>query len=204
MPSAEFFTEQGLFVVRDFLDTKLCAEICDEINKAVQLQTPLSDVANRVGALKAYPGRPKAAMDIGGDYQKYLKNKLSDLMPKLSEHFRVELKTLYDPYFAIYNKGDSLIPHVDSTGRAKQAGLPKERKLSVVIFLNEESPIKKKGAYSGGNLIFHGLLKDEKFGRFGIPLNSEAGMLIAFPSTILHEVSQITAGTRFVVNSGYY
>jgi predicted 2-oxoglutarate/Fe(II)-dependent dioxygenase YbiX len=54
------------------------------------------------------------------------------------------------------------------------------------------------------NLIFHGLLKDEKFGQFGIPLNGEIGMLIAFPSAILHEVSQITAGTSFVVNSGYY
>jgi PKHD-type hydroxylase len=57
------------------------------------------------------------------------------------------------------------------------------RKLSIVVQLSDPNE------YEGGDLQIH--INDSP-----IPLNREQGMMLAFPSYILHEVTPITKGTR--------
>ena len=67
----------------------------------------------------------------------------------------------------------------------------------------EESLIPVDGKYCGGNLTFYGLMDNETFGKFGLPLVGEPGMLITFPPNLGHEVTEVTSGERFTIATWY-
>ncbi len=47
-------------------------------------------------------------------------------------------------------------------------------------------------------------MENSVFGNFGLPLAGEPGLFIAFPPTLVHEVTPVTAGARYVLVSWYY
>ena len=72
------------------------------------------------------------------------------------------------------------------------------------MFLNSDSPGEPAG-YSGGSLTFYGLMDDNASGEsVGLPLAGETGLLIAFPSHLVHSVSPVTAGERYTVVSWFF
>jgi 2OG-Fe(II) oxygenase superfamily len=58
--------------------------------------------------------------------------------------------------------------------------------------------------YSGGSLVFYGLMGESSGKTVGLPLAGETGMLIAFPSDLVHAVSPVTAGERYTIVSWFY
>ncbi len=69
----------------------------------------------------------------------------------------------------------------------------------VVIFLNAMSTEPGPSDYSGGALTFYGLLEDPAWRDFGFALDPMPGLLVAFPSHIVHEVTPVTAGDRYTI-----
>ena len=68
-----------------------------------------------------------------------------------------------------------------------------------MVFLNGDTPEDQAG-YSGGSLIFYGLMDDDASAEsVGLPLAGEAGLLVAFPPHVIHSVSPVTAGERYTV-----
>ena len=58
----------------------------------------------------------------------------------------------------------------------------KQRRISVVIFVNAPTNGLRSGGYSGGQLVVYGLIRAADSQAFGLPLDPERGMLVAFRS----------------------
>jgi len=80
--------------------------------------------------------------------------------------------------------------------------LPQEdRKVSVSIFLNQESATPESGEYGGGSLVFSNYRHEPEAQEFR--LGGEAGMLVAFRSETTHEVKPVTHGERYAIVTWY-
>ena len=116
----------------------------------------------------------------------------------IAEHFGIELGTLEEPQFLCYRTGDFFVAHQDGNTGLIQLETDRTRRVSISIFLNNQSKFGAEETYSGGALVF----SDWRTGSRQ-EVAGEAGMLIAFRSETTHEVTPITHGQRFAVVSWY-
>jgi hypothetical protein len=85
-----------------------------------------------------------------------------------------------------------------------QSGYTQRRRVSAVIFLNSESEEPAEGTCGEGRLTFHGLLDGSKWEQCPFPLKPEPGLLVAFPSEKIHEVTPVSHGLRSTVVTWFY
>jgi len=197
MPRAGFFSHFGLLAVRDFLDAGLCARLRAETLAAVvspaTIGAATEDIVNesvrRAGTAK-----------VSSESRLLIKSRLSDIQPRLESHFDLALKGFEKPQFLVYSQGGFYTPHQDSSDSPDAAEYVKARKVSVTIFLNNESEEPRQDSYVGGKLTFYGLMEDPLWKSCGLPLIGEEGLLIAFRSDITHEVTPVTHGAYSVVS----
>ena len=203
MPAAEFFNKFRIFSEKNFLDQEFCNLLCDEMSKAPQSNTTSFD-SNGAGLIEdvEYTKR-KDVLTLPNEILKKLEKKLIGKIPELEEQFGIEINGLQQITPSIYSTGDYAGPHTDNPPIADVPEYIRNRKASIVIFLNEESIVEKEGAYCGGNLTFYGLIEGKTFQNVGMPVVGEAGMLIAFPPNRTHQVTKVTAGKRYVIVSFY-
>ena len=69
------------------------------------------------------------------------------------------------------------------------------------MFLNDESAEPSSTTYEGGRLTFYGLLDDEGLGgkSMAFPVPGEAGLFVAFPTDVIHEVTPVLRGERYTI-----
>jgi len=92
--------------------------------------------------------------------------------------------TIYPPMFNRYGEGMKFGAHIDGSLRIHPRDGSKLRTdVSATLFLTNPQE------YDGGELLV-----DDTFGRHSIKL--EAGDMVVYPATSLHQVSPITRGTR--------
>ena len=97
----------------------------------------------------------------------------------------------------MYRPGDFYRPHRDRAARAGDfVEGARSRRVSVVLFLND--------GYSGGALTLYGLVDDPKWRAYGFPIAPAPGLLIAFASDLVHEVTPVTAGERCTAVSWFH
>ncbi|HVF66761.1 MAG TPA: 2OG-Fe(II) oxygenase [Pyrinomonadaceae bacterium] len=133
-----------------------------------------------------------------------VKEKLLSKCGEFSRRFRVEVKGCQEPTFLVYKPGDFFEPHRDHTENGDAPDHVRRRRVSAVVFLNDESAGEVGGDYEGGSLAFYGLLKDPRCRHIGIPVRGKAGMLVAFRSDVYHQVSPVTKGERLTVVSWFF
>jgi len=197
MPTAEFFTRLGLFVCKNFLEQELCTRCCREIDEAAQTKATIVRT-NETEVLDETFRKVKWA-DVPATTVSLVEARLLALMPTLERHFNVTL-TGYEPLdFLTYQEGDFFQVHIDGGDDAHHNH--RERKVSVVIFLNGQAQQPAHDTYCGGSLTFYGLIDDPRWLTYGFPLNSEPGLLIAFRSDVLHQVLPVTYGKRYSIVS---
>jgi SM-20-related protein len=80
----------------------------------------------------------------------------------------------------------------------------RERQVSAVIFLNSAAEARGPESYSGGALTFYGLIDGPCWRGYGFPLVGEQGLLIAFRSDVLHEVTVVTRGERYSIVTWFF
>ena len=194
MPTAEFFTRFGLFVRKDYFEHELCARFCREINEAAQIQTTIVG-PDDTDILDENTRKVKSA-DVPVVTGSLVEARLLALIPTLERHFNVTLTQCEWPQFLIYREGDFYKVHHDTNGP-----LLKERKVSVVIFLNGQAQQPADDTFCGGSLTFYGLIDDPRWLTHGFPLNSEPGLLIAFRSETVHQVLPVSHGKRYSIVS---
>ncbi|MFL6256790.1 MAG: 2OG-Fe(II) oxygenase [Pyrinomonadaceae bacterium] len=115
----------------------------------------------------------------------------------VEEYFGVSLRELEEPQFLRYEAGDYFVAHQDgNTGMLRSER--EERKISLVIFLNNQSETFEPNAYRGGSLVFHPRGEPEP-----LRLTGEAGTLVAFRAETTHEVEPVIDGERFTIASWY-
>jgi SM-20-related protein len=196
MPSPVFFRQLGLFTLPRFLDADSCIEFCR-----------LMAVAPAEKALVVEP-RGEERLDLHSrrvdssilpkEITAPLKQRLLQIQPALEQHFGIGLGGCESPEYLLYHPGDFFKAHRDGGGSEVNEEI-RRRRVSVVIFLNGQSPEPAEDAYGEGQLTFYGLLEGPQWEKCAFPLEAEPGLLIAFPSDKWHEVKPVSHGRRFTV-----
>jgi predicted 2-oxoglutarate/Fe(II)-dependent dioxygenase YbiX len=199
MPPARFFQALGFFVREHFFDESFCAALRAEGAAAGSVPVGVYDGGHE--GLDAEQRR-SGAPDIGAGTLTAIADRLKQIAPDLERHFAVPLTKLQRPQLFKYVVGDFFKPHVDGGGEGGPEYI-RERRVSVVVFLNDESDEARPGTYSGGELTFYHVLDDEHFRNCGLPLKGEEGLLVAFRADVPHEVTAVTRGQRFTIVSWF-
>jgi predicted 2-oxoglutarate/Fe(II)-dependent dioxygenase YbiX len=123
-----------------------------------------------------------------------VKAHLLAVKPRLERHFNVTLAGCEEPQVLAYKPGDFFRLHRDNADDPDASAYLRARQVSAVIFLNSAPEARGPESYGGGVLTFYGLIDDPCWRGYGFPLVGEQGLLIAFRSDVLHEVTVITGG----------
>jgi len=195
MPSTQFFEQLGLFVRPAFLDAEQCARMRADCERAAWTKGTVA----REHAIECLDEsvRKVHCADIAEDLWRETRHRLSTLTPELERHFGETLTGCHGPDFLVYEPGAFYTPHLDSGTHYRQ------RRVSLVIFLNHGGDDECSDGYTGGELTFHGLLGGEVWAKCPFPLRGEPGLLVAFRSNTIHEVRPIRSGRRFTIVGWY-
>lgn len=201
MPQAGFFPRFGIFARPAFLPHELRRQIIAEM---AQSQSVRATVGKKDGEFAIDERIRKASFaDVAAATSEQADALFHDIRPELSAYFRVPLEQHQPLQFLHYRTGDLYAPHRDSRTDPQGAASSRARKVSVVVFLNAQSTQSRDGTFEGGALTFYGLMKAPGMEHVGIPLEPEAGLLVAFRSDVLHEVSPVTRGERYTLVSWF-
>ena len=195
--SCEFFRRSGFFCRHDFLDVSARAALMKQVQSTAPARagvfagglTPVVDVTVRNTWQLPLGDGPALAVAA----------RIGALRPELSEHFRVPLVGHEGPTFLKYQPGGFYEPHADRSDNDELEIAPVRRRVSVVIFLNAMRTPPGDAEYAGGALTFYGIVDDPAWRTFGFALQPDPGLLVAFPSRVVHEVTPVMAGERYTI-----
>jgi SM-20-related protein len=94
--------------------------------------------------------------------------------------------------FLLYREGDFYKRHADKNDRIDTPDYIKARRVSIVIFLDDETI-----SYTGGTLAVWGPAGP-------IRVKGETGKVVAFRSELMHEVEPVQSGERYSIVSWYF
>lgn len=124
------------------------------------------------------------------DYTEWIYRKLTDCILEMNQKYlKYDLDKIERLQFTRYdgNLKGFYKPHLDMNNW----NIPPNRKLSFVLQLSDPSD------YEGGDLNLH-------FGPEKTTVKKERGLITFFPSSLLHECTEVTGGTRFVIVGWVY
>jgi SM-20-related protein len=203
MPDPNFFARLGLFVVKDFFAPELCARLRLEARSAARAQALAYFKGDAGIGIVDENFRRAKLVKVSKQTRRSVEQHLIAVKPMVEKHFNLPLGGCQDPGFLAYKEGDFFRPHRDISDDPGCPKALKERRVSVVIFLNDQSVEPEPDSYCGGSLIFYGLIDDPRWKEYGFPLVGERGLLIAFPSEAYHQVSTVTHGERYTIVSWF-
>ncbi|MGA9772904.1 MAG: 2OG-Fe(II) oxygenase [Blastocatellia bacterium] len=200
MNEHEIFTSLGFYLKKGFLDASLCEEICAQIS-AQASEAGSVKAADRGYTVDANVRRTRVA-NVPVDYAYMIRDRLDELTPAIEAHFTERLGPQEKPQFLLYEPGGHYAPHRDiPVEPVEPEARIKGRIVSIVIFLNDRAG---PHPYSGGELVFYELSSDPQWKDYGLPLEAETGLLVAFRSETLHEVRSVTYGERYTIVTWFH
>jgi len=195
----EFFQKLGLFAVRGFLS----ADDCRRVNAA--METPTWTEGTIGGAAEFAVDREyrrTRVMDVPDEFFVELQARLLDVRAAVAAHYAIDLADCQTPQFLSYGPGDFYKPHRDRFQRG-DGQFSTARRVTAVIFVNEQSAAERPGTFGGGELTLYEMFDDPAGQALGVPVDPEPGLLMTFPSTQLHSVAPVLHGERRTVVSWY-
>jgi len=202
MPPVSFFAPFGLLAEPAFLERDLCAEIRQEMASSGEVAATVRGT-DRSYAVDQQSRKTNWA-EVSEETSSLVMDRLMSLREKVGDVFGVEVSGVQQPQFLRYREGDFFAAHQDRGSDMKGAEFARQRKVSAVLFLNDETSEDRPDTYEGGALTLFGLFDSDDDRNVGLPVEGEAGALIGFPSEMLHEVTPITRGERFTVVSWFH
>jgi SM-20-related protein len=103
--------------------------------------------------------------------------------------------------FLVYREGDFFGTHRDTSADEDAADFVRERRISVVLFVNGMSEEPSPATFGGGALTFYDLMENIKV---GLSVDAEPGLVVAFPSAQRHGVTPVLHGQRCTVVTWFY
>ena len=188
-----------LYLLKDFFDASICREIIAELAQAPEAPATVYG-KGEAGAVDEKVRKVARRMPSPETFER-VRSRLLEVRGEVGAHFGVELGSCEEPQFLHYREGDFFVAHQDGNTGMLLSDREQFRKLSVTIFLNQQSEISEAGAYGGGSLVFSEWRADRQRGRY--ELAGEAGTLVAFTSDTTHEVIPIMWGERYSIVSWY-
>ena len=197
--NADFFRTFGLYVARDFFDRDLCARLRAEARAAAA--DPATVRQQGTEYIVDEEVRRTQLARVSEASEQLVERRLMALKGTLERHFRATTSGIRWPQFLVYREGDFFRPHADSSAADDAPSVSTGRRVSIVIFLNGEGDPADDESYAGGSLTFYGLMHDARADDRGFPVTGETGLLVAFPSQLVHSVTPVTRGMRFTIVS---
>lgn len=190
-----------LFLMKGFLDAETCAAIRDEVRRAqgvpavVYVEGSSNPVDERI--------RRTTRVLLSEQTISMVERRLLDQLKVISDRFGLSLTDCELPQFLFYREGDFFVAHQDGNTENLDFDHLRIRRISVVVFLNDESETPRVEAFGGGSLVFHD--KDDGWPPQspGYALAVETGLLVAFRSDTIHEVRPVAHGERFTIVSWF-
>ena len=201
MVSPELLARFGLLVERRFFGAAECARLSADMATTKGSPATVHEVDGRF-AIDPEVRRTRVA-SVSGESMELIHAGFAALRPRVERHFGVALRAWQPPQFLVYGAGDHYDPHTDNATDLRAAAFLRARKISVVLFLNDRAEAPGPDVYGGGALTLWGLFGDSRLQGRGLPVSGEAGVLIAFPSDVTHEVEMVTHGVRYTVVSWF-
>ncbi len=191
----------GIYIRENALDSHYISEI---LHKTKDSNFNLATVNNDDGNYSVNQNERNTKIlelntKLSDDITKFLLNSKKEV----GIHFNLSLSNCQEPQLLKYKKGDFFKKHVDRSEDEDGAEFSRKRRISAVIFLNSQEETPQNNCYTGGSLVFYGLMKSGSSGDVAIPLNGKKGLLVCFKSNIVHEVTPVTNGTRYTLVSWY-
>jgi SM-20-related protein len=199
MEISQLIAWYDLLLTPNFLDAVTCqqliqeAQACASNPATVYGQNEVGQVNDRV--------RKAARLKLPATTTEFVKHRLIEHKKTIEDRFSFSLNNFEEPQFLRYEVGDFFVAHQDGNTGLLQIKSDNERKVSVVIFLNQQSTEPDSGSYSGGSLKFSDYRAQPDYREFYLP--AEAGTLVAFRSELTHEVTPVTRGQRYSIVSWY-
>jgi SM-20-related protein len=204
MASPDLFARLGLFVDEGFLDAPVCESVVLEMRSAGGEYAEVYTAENPEQLEEGVRLRQRQAKKVKppDSVRSLLSERLEQARPELEQKFDVRLGGCEPPQFLVYRPGDfHQAHHYTEPDAAEEIA---RRKVSVVVFLNDQSEEPQEGSYGGGSLVLGGLVPGFGDETRGLPVALPAGSIVAFRSDVLHEVKPVTHGERFTVVSWFY
>lgn len=128
----------------------------------------------------------------------YVTRRLEEQRQHLESRFGVALSGYEPPQFLCYRVGDFFVAHQDGNTGLVNLDSDRTRRISITLFLNNQSAERQSDTYDGGALVFSDWRTGSRH-----EVSGEAGTLVAFRSETTHEVTPVTHGERYAIVSWY-
>ena len=196
---ADFFERFGFFTESGLLDPEEAASLREEMAGAA---ARVSTVAEGETADEVDEGqRSSKWAQVSDETRTRLQERLLTLKPALAAHFGQEFADCQPAQFLVYREGDFFGAHHDTSEDEEAADFVRERRISVILFVNGVSEEPAPDSFGGGALTFYGLMDDA---RVGLPVDAEPGLAVGFPAETLHGVTPVLHGERFTVVTWFH
>lgn len=202
MSNLSLLSQIGCFVVEKFLTAEQCEQLRVEALSSDFIPATTVNDDNLVSVNEAF--RKTKNVDVSKATRHALYKQTLALKPEVEEYFSVKLEGCQTPQVLIYREGDYFKVHKDVNDQNVANPVIARRQVSTVIFLNEQSPQPRKGCFCGGSLNLYGLIDQPGWNDKAFPIAGQVGLLIAFRSDLLHEVTEVICGERFTVVNWFF
>jgi len=199
MEISQLIDKYDLLLTHNFLNAVTCRQLIQEAqafgshSATVYGQNDSGHVNDRV--------RKATRLIMPPATTEFVNDRLMEHKKTVEDRFSISLNSCEEPQFLRYDVGDFFVAHQDGNTGLLQLKSDRERRISVVIFLNQQSAEPHPDSYSGGSLKFTDYRAQPDYREFCLP--SEAGTLVAFRSELTHEVTPVTHGKRYSIVSWY-
>lgn len=191
----------GLLLIRDFLDAPLCSAIRAEARAAPGHPAPV--YIEGAEGLVHEDVRKTSSLELSATTIGEVARRLGELREEIGDYFKLSLAGCEPPQFLRYREGDFFVTHQDGATDQLEFDHLRVRKVSVVIFLNGAADEPDGETYGGGALTIYRAGAAAGEGPLVFPVKGEPGLLVAFRSDTVHEVTPVTGGERLTVVSWF-
>ena len=181
---------------RRFLSPSHCTRLLDRL---ADCRTTPSTISNAQGDEKIVNTERRATSRLwpGSRTISPVKRALISAMPLLGDELALPLNRLQPLQFLKYEKGDFFGRHSDNSDDKVYSLKIRQRRVTVIVFLNGQRSHDKANGFEGGELIVY------QRGRRRI-IEPRPGLLVAFRSELDHEVEAVRSGQRFSAVTWFY
>ncbi len=202
MPKAEFFNRIGVYARDSFLNPSLCSRVCKEMHSSTVLEP--ARVTERDREIVREEARSTRVVRVSDATNAEVMGFLRAEGPELSKYFGIELSHFEEPQYLRYGPGDYFHAHTDSSDHPDVPAYIRDRKVSLVLFMNAAAAEPGAGSFGGAEFILYDLLPGPAWAGRGFSVDAEAGLLVGFRSETLHEVNPVLHGERFTTVAWFH
>ena len=170
------------------MEPVVCADLIADARRSLAVPAKVTKAKGRVDV----DMRRTSRLFVSAEKEQQINHYLQELKPRLELHFQIPLSGVESFQFLLYREGDFYKRHADKNDRPEMPDYIKARRVSIVIFLDDETI-----SYTGGTLVVWSLTGP-------IRVQGQAGKVVAFQSELMHEVEPIQSGARYSIVSWYF